>query len=77
MANPLSPHLEVVRRHAAIGLTDTPIPRLDITVGRGNTDRAPCLYRSMVCFILQGAKHVAINDEAPQLRLLAVPDQRP
>ncbi|USQ95361.1 AraC family transcriptional regulator [Caulobacter sp. RL271] len=63
MTNPLSPHLEVVRRHAAIGLTDTPIPRLDITVGRGNTDRAPCLYRSMVCFILQGSKHVAINDQ--------------
>lgn len=63
MTNPLLPHLEVVRRHATIGLTDTPIPRLDITVGRGNTDRAPCLYRSMVCFILQGSKHVAINDQ--------------
>lgn len=63
MTNPLSPHLDVVRRHASTGLTATPIPRLEITIGRGNIDRAPCLYRSMVCFILQGSKHVAINDE--------------
>ncbi|HWU15155.1 MAG TPA: AraC family transcriptional regulator [Caulobacter sp.] len=63
MTNPLSPHLDLVRRHASTGLNGTPIPRLEITVGRRNTDRAPCLYRSMVCFILQGSKHVAINDE--------------
>ncbi|HWU79723.1 MAG TPA: AraC family transcriptional regulator [Caulobacter sp.] len=63
MTSPLLPHLDLARRHAGVGLTDTPIPRLEITVGRGGADRAPCLYRSMVCFILQGSKHVAINDQ--------------
>lgn len=31
-------------------------------MGQGSTDKAPCLYRSMVCFILQGSKRVALND---------------
>ncbi|WP_132093168.1 AraC family transcriptional regulator [Caulobacter sp. BK020] len=63
MTSPFLPHLDLARRHAGVGLTNTPIPRLEITVGRGGADRAPCLYRSMVCFILQGSKHVAINDQ--------------
>lgn len=62
MNNDLSPHLDIALRHAPAGLTLTPIPRLDICVGQGSTDKAPCLYRSMICFILQGSKRVAIND---------------
>lgn len=63
MNNDLAPHLEIALRHAPPGLTTTRIPRVDLCVGRGTTDKAPCLYRSMICFILQGSKRVAINDD--------------
>lgn len=63
MNNDLAPHLDIALRHAPPGLTTTPIPRVDICVGQGSTDKAPCLYRSMICFILQGSKRVAINDD--------------
>jgi len=43
-------------------LTIPRIPRVDSCVGHGSTDKTPCLYRSMICFILQGSKRVAIND---------------
>lgn len=62
MAPDLAPHLDIALRHALPGLTITPIPRVDLCVGQGATDQAPCLYRSMICFILQGAKRVAMND---------------
>ncbi|RMP24813.1 AraC family transcriptional regulator [Pseudomonas syringae pv. delphinii] len=62
MNNDLAPHLDIALRHAPPGLTATPIPRVDICVGQGFTEKAPCLYRSMICFILQGSKRVAIND---------------
>lgn len=62
MNHDLAPHLAIALRHAPPGLTITPIPRVDLCVGQGTTDQAPCLYRSMICFILQGAKRVAIND---------------
>jgi AraC-like DNA-binding protein len=62
MTDDLAPHLDIALRHAPPGLTVTPIPRLDLCVGKGSTDKAPCLYRSMICFILQGSKRVAIND---------------
>jgi AraC-like DNA-binding protein len=62
MSNDLAPHLEIVLRHAPPGLTLTEIPRVDLCVGEGTTDQAPCLYRSMICFILQGSKRVAINN---------------
>lgn len=62
MTTELAPHLEIALRHASPGLTATEIPRLDICVGQGSTDKAPCLYRSMICFILQGSKHIAMND---------------
>lgn len=62
-ASHLAPHLDLALRHAPSGLTATPIARLEISVGQAGTAKAPCLYRSMICFILQGAKHVAINDE--------------
>lgn len=62
MNDDLAPHLDIALRHAPPGLTITPIPRVDICVGQGSTDKAPCLYRSMICFILQGSKRVAIND---------------
>ncbi len=63
MNTDLAPHLDIALRHAPPGLTSTPIPRVDICVGQGSTDKAPCLYRSMICFILQGSKNVAINDD--------------
>lgn len=62
MNSDLAPHLEIALRHAPPGLTPTPIPRVDICVGQGSTDKAPCLYRSMICFILQGSKRVALNE---------------
>ena len=62
MTNDLKPHLDIALRHATAGLTVTPIPRLEISVGQATPDKAPCLYRSMICFILQGKKDVAIND---------------
>jgi len=49
-------------RHAPQGLTVKAIPRLELCVGQASTGKAPCLYRSMICFILQGSKRVAIND---------------
>ncbi|NIJ79237.1 AraC family transcriptional regulator [Xanthomonas cannabis] len=62
MQHALVPHLQIALRHAPPGLTSTPIPRVDLRVGQGSTDQAPCLYRSMICFILQGSKRVALND---------------
>ena len=62
MTQDLAQHLDIVLRHATLGMRDTPIPRLNVFVGQGSTGTAPCLYRSMICFILQGAKRVAIND---------------
>lgn len=61
MSKDLALHLDIAQRHASPGLT-TRIPRVDISVGQGSTDKAPCLYRSMICFILQGSKRVAINE---------------
>jgi AraC-like DNA-binding protein len=63
MTDDLKPHLDIALRHAPTGLTVTPIPRLEISVGQATPGKAPCLYRSMICFILQGRKHVAINDD--------------
>lgn len=63
MIDDLIPHIDIVLRHASSGLTSTPIPRLEIGVGQAATGKAPCLYRSMICFILQGSKQVAIGDE--------------
>ena len=62
MSEDLTPHLDIALRHAPAGLTATPIPRLELSVGQASAANAPCLYRSMICFILQGSKHVAIND---------------
>jgi len=62
MSIDLAPHLDIVLRHAASGQHATPIPRLDICVGKAAPDPAPCLYRSMICFILQGSKRVTINN---------------
>ncbi|MGO8085057.1 AraC family transcriptional regulator N-terminal domain-containing protein [Rhizobium leguminosarum] len=62
MTDDLAPHLDIVLRHAATGSTDTLIPRLDMFVGQDTTGKVPCLYRSMICFILQGSKRVTIGD---------------
>lgn len=63
MSEHLTPHLDIALRHASSGFNVTPIPRLEISVGQATTGKAPCLYRSMICFILQGSKHVAVNDQ--------------
>lgn len=63
MKNALTPHLDLALRHVTPDTPATAIPRLELTVGHGSPDRAPCLYRAMICFILQGAKQVAINDK--------------
>jgi len=63
MTDQLNPHTDIALRHASSGLTVTPIPRLEISVGQATIGKAPCLYRSMICFILQGSKDVVINDE--------------
>lgn len=63
MNNDLAPHLAIALRHASPGLTATRIPRVDLCVGQGSTEQAPCLYRSMICFILQGSKRVALNQQ--------------
>lgn len=63
MSSDLSPHLAIALRHAKNGAALTPIPRLEINVGQATSGTSPCLYRSMICFILQGAKDVAIHDE--------------
>lgn len=44
-------------------MTLTPIPRLEIGIGQAKSGTSPCLYRSMICFILQGSKDVAIRDD--------------
>ncbi|WP_168879735.1 AraC family transcriptional regulator [Rhizobium sp. P28RR-XV] len=62
MTDHLQPHLNLALRHARSGVTVTPIPRLEIGVGQATSGTSPCLYRSMICFILQGSKDVAIHD---------------
>ncbi|WP_372071542.1 AraC family transcriptional regulator [Tistrella mobilis] len=62
MSDTLQPHLDLARRHARSGMTVTPIPRLEIGVGQATSGTSPCLYRSMICFILQGSKEVTIHD---------------
>jgi AraC-like DNA-binding protein len=62
MTNDFGPHLDIALRHAAQDSAATPIPRVELSVGHTSTGKTPCLYRSMICFILQGSKRVAIND---------------
>ncbi|MGV2113813.1 AraC family transcriptional regulator N-terminal domain-containing protein [Agrobacterium salinitolerans] len=62
MEQHLQPHIDIALRHARSGTTITPIPRLEIGVGQVTSGTSPCLYRSMICFILQGSKDVAIQD---------------
>lgn len=63
MNDALAPHLDIALRHALAGTVHTPIPRVELSLGSASDGKAPCLYRSMICFILQGSKRVAINDE--------------
>lgn len=62
MTDDLQPHIALALRHARTGITITSIPRLEIGVGQVTSGTSPCLYRSMICFILQGSKDVAIQD---------------
>ncbi|NTF34214.1 AraC family transcriptional regulator [Rhizobium skierniewicense] len=62
MTEHLQPHIDIALRHARPGITTTLIPRLEIGVGQVTSGTSPCLYRSMICFILQGSKDVAIQD---------------
>ena len=63
MPDDLRPHLEIVLRNASLRSTLTQIPRLEINFGQATAATSPCLYRSMVCFILQGSKDVALSHE--------------
>lgn len=63
MSELLQTHIDIALRHARPGTTITAIPRLEIGFGQVTTGTAPCLYRSMICFILQGSKDVAIHDD--------------
>ncbi|MCK1718494.1 AraC family transcriptional regulator [Bradyrhizobium sp. 141] len=62
MTGVFEPHLDIALRHATPDTAHTPIPRVELSVGHPSTGETPCLYRSMVCFILQGSKRVAINN---------------
>lgn len=63
MTDDLSRHLDIALRHASEGVTQTPIPCLEISVGQATEATSPCLYRSMICFILRGSKEVALNED--------------
>ncbi len=63
MTADLKPHLDLALRHARSGTTTTSIPRLEVAVGSTASGTSPCLYRSMICFILRGSKDVAIHDD--------------
>lgn len=63
MTDNLNPLRDIALRHGRTGMTLTPIPRLEIGVGQTTSGTSPCLYRSMICFILQGSKEVAIHDD--------------
>lgn len=62
MSEDFGPHLDIALRHAAPGVVLTPIPRVELRLGHTQAADVPCLYRSMVCFILRGSKRVAIHD---------------
>ncbi|OWJ50953.1 AraC family transcriptional regulator [Pseudomonas aeruginosa] len=62
MNHDLAQHLAIALRHASPGLTATNLPRVDLCVGQSSAENTPCLYRSMVCFILQGSKRIVMND---------------
>ena len=61
MISNFGPHLEIALRHAASSTVVTPIPRVELHVGYGESVETPCLYRSVVCFLLQGRKRVAVH----------------
>jgi len=63
MTDNLQPHRDLAFRHGRTGITLTPIPRLEIGIGQATSGTSPCLYRSMICFILQGSKEVVIHDD--------------
>ena len=64
MSDNLQPLRDIALRHGRTGMTLTPIPRLEIGVGgQATSGTSPCLYRSMICFILQGSKEVVIHDD--------------
>lgn len=63
MTDALQPHIDIALRHGREGSHPTAIPRLEIGVGQTTEGTSPCLYRSMICFILQGSKDVAIHDD--------------
>lgn len=63
MTEQLKPHLDLALRCARAGGSTTAIPRLEITAGSATSGTSPCLYRSMICFILQGSKEVVLRDD--------------
>src|SRR5260221_12271030 len=61
MTSNFGPHLEIALRHAASSRVVTPIPRVELHVVSAESVETPCLYRSVVCFLLQGSKRVAVH----------------
>lgn len=62
MTDDFAPHLDIAFRHAVTGNATTTVPRLELCVGHTLTHETSCLYRPVVCFILQGTKRVTINE---------------
>lgn len=61
MHDSLNSVLDIALRHARPDTASTRIARLELRVGLAHAGVSPCLYRSMVCFVLQGSKEVAIG----------------
>lgn len=51
-----------VQRHASALVVETAAPRFYLGRNCNRTASSPMLYQPMVCFVVQGAKHVAIGD---------------
>src|SRR5215510_14539861 len=62
MQEQLTPLQVLAAKHAKGRRTETPIPRLAISMGLGPTPPFPSVFEPMLCLVLQGAKEVMIGD---------------
>src|SRR5262249_50560934 len=62
MREQLDALLALALRHADSRFTETPVPRLVLTVTDQATGATPTLYQPMLCLVLQGAKEVLIGE---------------
>jgi AraC-like DNA-binding protein len=51
-------------RHAKGKLTETPVPRVSITMDSARTGMVPGIYEPMLCLVLQGSKCAVIGNKA-------------